>query len=302
MLGCMEALLVHLSALPPARVLYTDFDGTLLGPRGSLLTGPDGRPSVRAAAALVAAEAAGLEVVPVSGRSRITLEHDVRLLGLRGCIAEAGGVIVRDGEVRFEWGEAPRDLGPNPHDALQAAGALSLLLERFEGDLRLYHPYCDGREGGHLLHGLVDVEEANEALREEGLGWAYLVDNGRAGGWPGRSVHAYHLLPRGVGKERAVADDLAWRGIDPAEAAAVGDSHADATMSSVVGTYLQVSNGHAPVGEGNRFGVTGAMGHGFAEVVEALLARRGAPDQGSTLSDAAQPPGRVSSAGRAPLL
>ena len=297
----MGDLAEHLFALPPTRVLYTDFDGTLLGPGGSLLTGPDGRPSARAAEALVAAEAAGLEIVPVSGRSRVTLQHDVRLLGLRGCIAEAGGVIVRDGEIRFEWGDAPQGLAENPHDALEAAGALAALLERFSGRLRLYHPYCDGREGGHLLHGVVDVAEANAVLAEVGLGWAYLVDNGRAGGWPGRSVHAYHLLPRGVGKERAVADDLAWRGVDPGASAAIGDSHADATMASVVGTYLQVANGHAPVGDGNRFGVSGAMGHGFAEVVEALLARRAAAGDGSTLADAAQP-GRVSSVGRAPLL
>lgn len=276
MLGRMTQapLDAHLAVLPDVAVVYTDLDGTLLGPAGSLLTGPDGRPSARAAAALVAAAEAEVTVVPVSGRARSTLEHDARLLGLRSCIAEAGSVIVRDGAVHFEWGEAPRDLADTPHDALEAAGALALLLERFAGDLRRYEPWCDGREGGHLLHGDVDVIEADAALAEAGLGWAYLADNGRAGGWGDREVRAYHLLPRGVGKARAVADDLALRGLGRAAAAAVGDSYTDATMAGVVGTYLQVANGHAPLG-GNRYGVPGAMGDGFAEAIGLLLAPRG---------------------------
>jgi phosphoglycolate phosphatase len=149
----MTDLDAHLAALPTVRVLYTDLDGTLLGPGGSLLTAPDGTPSLRAAQALVDAAAAGLVVVPVSGRARAGLETDARLLGLGGCIAEAGSVIVRAGEVHHEWGEAPRDLAATPHDALEVAGALAVVLDRFPGDLRPYAPWCAGREGGHLLHG-----------------------------------------------------------------------------------------------------------------------------------------------------
>jgi phosphoglycolate phosphatase len=268
-----DDLTAHLAALPPTEVLYTDLDGTLLGPGGSLLTAPDGTPSVRAAQALVDAAAGGLAVVPVSGRARVQLQTDTRLLGLSGCIAEAGSVIVRRGAVHYEWGEAPEDLADTPHDALEAAGALSVVLDRFPDDLRLYEPWSSGREGGHLLHGVIDVAEANRVLEEAGLGWAYVVDNGRAGGWPGREVHAYHLLPRGVGKAVAVRDDLRDRGVAAEAAAAVGDSHADAEMAEVVGTYLQVANGHAALGR-NRFGLSAAMGHGFAEAVAALLAGR----------------------------
>lgn len=268
-----DALAAHLAQRPPVEVLYTDLDGTLLGPGGSLLTGPDRKPSARAARALVDAAEAGLAVVCVSGRARRQLQNDARLLGLGGCIAEAGGVIVRAGEVHHEWGDAPRALGETPHEALDASGALQVLLERYAGDLRHYEPWHRGREGGHLLHGRVEVAEANALLAERGFDWAYLVDNGAAGGWPGRQVRAYHLLPRGVGKAAAVADDLRDRGVDPAAAAAVGDSHADAEMAEVVGTYLQVANGHAPTG-GNRFPLSAAMGHGFAEAVAALLDAR----------------------------
>jgi phosphoglycolate phosphatase len=266
----MSDLQRQLTDLGRPRVLYTDLDGTLLGPQGSLLTGPDGTPSVRAAQALVDAASAGLAIVLVSGRGRMQLETDARLLGLDGCIAEAGSVIVRDGDVWFEWGEAPQDVAPNPHDALSKAGALQLLLEHFDGDLRPYEPWCHGREGGHLLHGRVDVAAANRLLVAQGLGWAYLLDNGAAGGWRGRDVRAYHLLPRGVGKAQAVADDLQARRLTRGRAAAIGDSLADMAMAQVVGTYLQVANGHGELG-GNRFGVAGQMGDGFAEAIEELL-------------------------------
>jgi phosphoglycolate phosphatase len=264
-------LAAHLEQLPPPRILYTDLDGTLLGPRGSVLSGPDGRPSTRAAQALAAAAEAGLPVVPVSGRRRVQLENDARLLGLEDCIAEAGAVIVRGGQVVYEWGECPRDLAANPHDALIEIGVVEALLGRFAGHLRHYEPWHAGREGGHLFHGEVDVAEANKLLTELGCGWAYLVDNGTTGGWPGREVRAYHLLPRGVGKAAAVADDLEARGLRREEALACGDSLEDLTLAEVVGTYCIVANGHGTA-HGNAFRLEGAMGHGFAEVVEAVLA------------------------------
>lgn len=254
-------------------VLYTDLDGTLLGPGGSLLTGPDSRPSARAAQALVDAAAAGLVIVPVSGRQRRQLQQDARLLGLHNCIAEAGAVIVRDDEVRYEWGECPRDLAANPHDALVAAGALTVLLDSYPHDLRLFEPWHRDREGGLLLHGLVHVEDANRRLAAGGIGWAQLIDNGATGGWPGRQVRAYHLLPWGVGKALAVADDLRARGLTPAQAAAIGDSLEDATMASAVGLYFQVANGHAHP-EHPAIVTPGAMGHGVADAVAALLAVR----------------------------
>lgn len=255
------------------QVLYTDLDGTLLGPGGSLLTAPDGAPCARAADALVAAARAGLTIVPVSGRRRTQLENDARLLGLSDCIAEAGAVIVRGNTVHYEWGECPRGKARNPHDTLERVGALALMLDAFAGDLRLYEPWHEGREGGHLLHGDVDVSAANHLLMERGIGWAYLIDNGATGGWEGRQVRAYHLMPRGVGKAIAVADDLRARGLDPDQAAAVGDSVEDATMAAHVSVYFRVANGH-PVEGVDDLTTPGAMGAGFADAVEMLLRGR----------------------------
>ncbi|HWH32372.1 MAG TPA: HAD hydrolase family protein [Egibacteraceae bacterium] len=263
----------RLAALPRVRAIYTDLDGTLLGPRGSLLHGPDGRPSARAAEALVAAAAAGVEVIPVSGRQRKQLENDARLMGLDDCVAEAGVVIVRDGVRHYEWGDLPRGLAGNPHDTMTEAGAVAVLLRAFPDDLRHYEPWHLDREGSHLFHGRVDVAAADRLLDEHGCSWASLIDNGDTGGWPGRSVRAYHLVPRGIDKARAVADDIQARGLRREETLGVGDSLADLAMAASVGTFVIVANGHGEAGDGV-VRVDEAMGHGFAAAVEAALSAR----------------------------
>lgn len=262
-------LRAHLRDRPPVTVVYTDFDGTLLGPSGSLLTAPDGTPSLRAAAALVAARTAGITVVPVSGRQQALLAGDARLLGLRDFVAEAGTVVLRDGALTINWGEAPSALGATPREAIRAAGALDAVLTAFASDLRHYHPWDDGRVGEFLLHGRADVARADAVVAAAGAPWARLVDNGATGGWPGRDVRAYHLLPRGTGKAAAVRVDLAARGVDPAAALACGDSIEDRTMADAVGTYVEVANGHGAPG-GNVFRVGGAMGDGFAAAIDAV--------------------------------
>jgi phosphoglycolate phosphatase-like HAD superfamily hydrolase len=269
----LRDLAAHFAGLPPVQVLYTDLDGTLLGPEGSLLTAPDGRPSIRAAAALVAARLAGITVVPVSGRRAASLAVDARLMGLSDAIAEVGSVILRAGQRHYEWGECPRNLGSTPRETLRNTGALDALLEAFGEDLRPYRPWDAEREGGHLLHGSVDVNAANAVLAQSGFSWAQLVDNGAAGGWPGREVRSYHLIARGVGKAIAITDDLRDRGLRANQAVAIGDSLEDRTMAAAVATYVQVANGHGELG-GNVFGVPGAMGDGFADVVETITATR----------------------------
>ena len=267
-----EPLLAHLERLPPIRVVYTDLDGTLLGAGGALLADADGAPSASAAMALVEAREAGITVVPVTGRNHRGLAGDCRLLGLADWIAEAGTVVMRGGELTYRWGEAPTDEGATPRETLRRCGALDALLERFAGRLEVFTRFDEGRVGEFLLRGRIDTDEANTLLTELGAGWAHVVDNGSTHG--GRGTHAYHLLPRGTGKALAVRDDLAARELQPSQSMAVGDSIEDATMSTEVGTYVQVANGHADLVAPNCFTVEGAMSVGFAAAVQAALAAR----------------------------
>jgi hypothetical protein len=95
-----------LDRLTPA-LLFSDVDGTLVGRDGALLADLEGRPTLAAAEALVAARRAGLEVVLVSGRTGEQLRESGRLLGARDAIGELGTVLVRGREIEVRWGEAP---------------------------------------------------------------------------------------------------------------------------------------------------------------------------------------------------
>jgi hydroxymethylpyrimidine pyrophosphatase-like HAD family hydrolase len=270
-----------LDRLRPA-VLFSDVDATLVGKGASLLADLDGRPTLAAAGALVAAHEAGLQVVLVSGRTRAQLFESGRLIGLRDAIAELGTVLVLDGQADLQWGQAPRGLGQTPVEALASSGALELVLETYAGRLEYHTPWHTGRQGTVLLRGLVDPAEVGALLEAKGLGWARLLDNGRLrGAYPqlgleAGQAHAYHLCPAGTGKGVAAAAYLARRGLVEEQAAAIGDSSADLELAGAVGAMFLVANAT----EDTRAAappdtiVTGAeAGAGWAEAVTALIAR-----------------------------
>jgi hypothetical protein len=270
-----------LDRLDPA-LLFSDVDGTLVGRDGSLLADLDGRPTLAAAEALVAAHRAGLEVVLVSGRTAEQLREVGRLLGTLEAIGELGTVLVRGREaVELVWGAAPRDLGACPAEALERSGAVATVLEAFHGRLEPHTPWHLGRQGTLLLRGQVDPAAADRLLADRGLGWARLLDNGRLRrAYPhlGPGVtHAYHLLPAGVSKAGTAAAYLADRGLDTTRAAAIGDSPADLQLTSVVGAMFLVANGAWAATDdavGGPVIITPSpAGQGWAEAVGALLSR-----------------------------
>jgi hydroxymethylpyrimidine pyrophosphatase-like HAD family hydrolase len=269
-----------LDLLAPA-LLFSDVDGTLVGRDGSLLADLDGRPTLAAAEALVAAHRAGLEVVLVSGRTAAQLREAGRLLGTRDAVAELGTVLVRGREVELQWGLAPRDLGDCPAQALERSGALAAVLEGFAGRIEPHTPWHLGRQGTFLLRGQVEVAAADALLAGRGLGWARLLDNGRLRGAYRHlgpdATHAYHLLPAGVSKAGTAAAYLIGRGLDPKHAAAIGDSPADLQLAGVVGAMFLVANGAWAAREGDPATpvvvTPSAAGQGWAEAVAALLAR-----------------------------
>ncbi|HEY8556146.1 MAG TPA: HAD family phosphatase, partial [Actinomycetes bacterium] len=149
------------------------------------------------------------------------------------------------------------------------------------GRIEPHSPWHLGRRGTCLLRGQVDPAAAADLLAGRGLGWARLLDNGRLRGayphlGPG-PTHAYHLLPAGVTKAGTAAAYLAGRGLDPKNAAAVGDSPADLQLATVVGAMFLVANGAWAAADGDPatpvIVTPSPAGQGWAEAVGALLAR-----------------------------
>ena len=73
------------------RYVFTDLDGTMMGPGSCVLKNAAGEPSVDFAATLVELARAGIEVIPCSGRNRSMLHEDTRVLGLNSYIARWAG-------------------------------------------------------------------------------------------------------------------------------------------------------------------------------------------------------------------
>ena len=257
------------------RVLYTDLDGTLLGPGGSLFAAPARGVTGLAADAVAAVHRAAVALVPVSGRAEVRVREAARLLGADGYIAELGGIRAHGDLVVRDHG-AYRGRG-TPYEAMARSGAAGFLLEAFAGRLEPHAPWAhDGREISMLFRGHVGLGDVHARLDGAGYDWLRLHDNGivrRA--FPGlevEEVHVYNLLPRGVSKATAVTADLADRDVPAGEAAAIGDSASDLALSPHVGRVFLVVPPPPDLALPPNVAVTRAMhGEGFAEAVRLLL-------------------------------
>jgi hydroxymethylpyrimidine pyrophosphatase-like HAD family hydrolase len=228
------------------RCLYLDLDATLLGRGGSLFHDGEGSVSLLGPRALEAALRADLEIVFMSGRRKANVFTFARLAGQTAYIYEAGAALVLDGEEHWLTGE----LVPGErtiYEQMEDAGAPALLLETYAGRFEYHEPWHDGREVSHLFRGLVDAFEADELLEANGMGNLRLVDNGvvhrrspELADLP--QVRAYHLVPVGASKARAVAAHMQARQYAPEECIAAGDSREDLGVSEHVGAFWLVAN------------------------------------------------------------
>jgi hydroxymethylpyrimidine pyrophosphatase-like HAD family hydrolase len=197
------------------RCLYLDLDGTLLGRGASLVHDGEGNVSLEGVRAIQACLRADVEVVLMSGRRRMQVAEDARLLGQSAYIFEAGACVVlgagllgpasnaasdtasdataaadRDrgvtgskpgvpagGEEHWLTGEMlPGEL--TIAQQIERGGAPALLLERYQGRFEYHEPWHVDREVSHLFRGLVDALEVDALLVEHGHAHLRLVDNG----------------------------------------------------------------------------------------------------------------------------
>jgi hypothetical protein len=256
------------------RCLYVDLDGTLLGRGASMVHDGEGNVSLLGMRAIEACLRADVEVVLMSGRRRVQVAEDARLLGQSAYIFEAGACVVLGAGLL-----GPARGNPGPPDGggtgakvgapaggeehwltgemmpgevtiaqqIEDSGAPALLLERYSGRLEYHEPWHVDREVSHLLRGLVDAAEVDLLLEEQGYGHLRLVDNGvvnrRSAALAELShVRGYHLVPAGASKAAAVAFHRQVRGYACEETFAVGDSREDLACAEHVGTFWLVAN------------------------------------------------------------
>lgn len=277
------------SLLAQISIVYTDLDGTLLGPGGSVFFDAGGQPTLEPADALLDALNASLQVVPVSGRNKLQLLNDVRMLGLKDYIAEAGCLIIHN-RMDEQWrcvGDFPETSG-TICEAIVAEGADELLFAAFPGRIEYHTPWTGQRECSLLLRGNVDLSAAQQTLEPAELPLR-LIDNGiihpKNHTLVGvEEIHAYHLLPAASSKPAAVRQDLELRSMGSSRAVAIGDSLSDLEIAGEVAAFFLVANAlddgaiaEAADSYDNVFVTSRPMGLGWAETVRAILDAKRAP-------------------------
>ena len=266
------------------RVVYTDLDGTMVGPFGCFFRDDDGGLTLEPARALLELLDAGVALVLVSGRTRPQLLEAAALLGADGYVGEMGAVLGWDHARQSEVlrGAMPAELSGDPAAVMTEAGLPDAMFARWPGRLEHHAPWHEGHVSDLMLRGNVDVDEVHSWLREQGWPWLRLHDNGvlprREVPGTGEPVHVYHLMPDGIDKGLGVARDLARRGLIAADAAAIGDSRSDLQMAAHVRTFYLVANGAAAPATASAAAdvancrvTDGRLGLGWAEAVRACL-------------------------------
>ncbi len=265
------------------RCVYTDLDGTLLGRYGSLFRDSEGEFSMLQARALEACHRAGVEVVIKSGRRETSVMEDAKLIGSTSYICEVGCLVVIDGEHTELVGDAETEPGRSLAETWVERGIPDELFEHFSGRLEWHSPWHRQRRLSLLFRGKIDVDEANRVLAERGHTGLRVIDNGAIfapmEGIDG-PAHAYHLLPEGASKTKAVAFHQRVRGYAPEECIAIGDSVEDLYVAEVVGRFFVPANGperdpalRDAIGARSNVTVTeGRMGEGVYEAIVSTLA------------------------------
>ena len=181
----------------------------------------------------------------MSGRREAQIHSDARLLGQTSYIYEAGCAMVIDNERTYLTGSWVPDHSGAPADRIVASGIPERLFERFRPDLEWHAPWHEGRELSLLFRGRVDVDEVNAEIADAGGEDLRFLDNGAISRpMPGIDVaHAYHLVPGGASKGKAVGAHMRARGYAPEECIAAGDSIEDLGAAEFVGRFFCVANG-----------------------------------------------------------
>jgi len=271
-----------------ARIVYTDLDGTMVGPRGSFWHDAGRQLTATPAEALLELHRSGVALVLVSGRTFEQVVEAARIFAADGAIAELGATVAWDSgrSTHRLPGALPAEYdGRTPMEVMAELGVVEELMAQHPGRLEWHAPWHATHSTDALLRGRVDPVAVDAWLAEKGAGWLTLKDNGAIPATSRMTLdddplppRVYHLMPRGITKGAAIAWDLARRGLTPDDAVAIGDSVSDLEMAPAVSRLWITANGASADGMLGRVAAVpnasitdAAMGEGWAQAVRASL-------------------------------
>lgn len=275
------------------RLIATDLDGTLVHSDGSV--------TPRTAAALRAAEDAGLEVVFVTGRPLRWAEAVFSHVGRHGFAIVANGALLWDvvgaraartrpipAATLAQVGADLRAAIPETRYAVETAAGIGLET----GFLERYRVPAGSPRGSWeeiTTQPVLKLLARHEELPAQEF-WARARDaaRGRVEVTWSSSTALLEISARGVTKASTLADFCEGRGVTPAEVVALGDMPNDIPMLAWAGTSYAMANAHPSVRETADRIAPSNDEDGVAQIIERLL--DSAPGAGEDVPMAASDP------------
>jgi len=267
------------------RLVATDLDGTLVHSDGSV--------TARTRAALVAAEAAGLEVVFVTGRPLRWTEEVFEHVGGHGLAIVSNGALVwdvgaaamhlmraMDPATGIEVAHRLRAAVPGTHFAVETVPEGIALEPQFLER----HPVPPGSVRGPIEQ-IFALPAVKLLARHETLAPQEFWDGAEEAvgdlveiTWSS-ATSLLEISAAGVTKASTLAVICAERGVEPEEVLALGDMPNDLPMLAWAGTSYAMANAHPTVLAAADRVAPSNDEDGVAQVIEALLDSRVRPRQ-----------------------
>ena len=223
--------------LEKVKVIYTDVDGTFVY-NGCLFCTKYGF-TLKNASAIYDLLSAGVDIVMTSGREKEKLKDTARLLGFKNYIANLGIEIVYD-----QGQKVITNFGVDLPDRdslklwIKETGVVAHIFKRYHGKVKYYKPWSDILTTHHLLVGELDFPEVSNFIDRE-YPEIRIIDNGAVSATETfKHPHAYHIVPRQVGKKSAVAIDKRERSLKKENLIGIGDSMEDVTIADEVAVFF----------------------------------------------------------------
>jgi len=249
--------------LKNVRIIYTDVDGTFVT-GGCLFRNRRGY-TLKNATAIYHLLTAGVDVVMTSGREKEKLKETARILGFRNYIANLGiEIVYNQGEKVITYFGADVTDHHSLKIWIEKTGVVQALLNRYPNKVRYYTPWSDVLRTHHLLIGELDFTEVQyPELR--------IIDNGSVPQEHDYSApHAYHIVPKKVGKKTAVQIDKKERGLKTENLIGIGDSMEDVTIADEVAVFFLLDS-NVKTDKTNVIYVPNEDGEGFSRIVDLLM-------------------------------
>ncbi|MCF2526447.1 HAD family hydrolase [Yinghuangia soli] len=241
------------TASPRPRLVATDLDGTIVRSDGTI--------SARTLAAIGTVEAAGVDVMFVTGRPPRWMDKVAEATGHHGLAICGNGAVVYDLRTEKIIDTHPMDVAAAREVAARIKAEIPDVSFAVETATGFAHEpaYPPLERDLSIVHAVAPVQDLLDApvlkllARHPSLAPdEFLVQTRTAAGQYGEFTHSskialVEISALGVSKATTLASYCAWHGIEAAEVAAFGDMPNDLPMLAWAGQPYAVANAHPEV-------------------------------------------------------